>query len=927
MIDDDQPVTKFKALEQTDSPEAGVFLVLSAARLNDANRWPAGATADGMAFLASSDGLLVTAAHVIWKNDLMPGDTVGVFSVSPELPLCATARVLERGWRGPLLEHRGARPLLPDSLQEDMALLQIDAESIRFDAKRSCERVSRLELIGRLRFLPIGLAGYRLEDQAAFCAWSVKSNLKGFRMWSAFGTFRGHERALHDAFQIDVPGIERGFSGGPVWDNKRRLVVGFVRSGVSARLPNAIFCTSSRTIARFADIELSTDVAMHQARVAALTLVSAFTSVRHPEFDNFQEVFVEPMIRAIQFGVDSGLSAVVEGGGPALQMLERAFDIGRMVCLTGIAGSGKSTLARQFAKRCLELGFRSTDGWRVLPLLIDAVELSDRFNLSDLFQLARKRNEQLPSNAELADALRLNEVNAILIIDGLDEIQDSYKVARIIAHCRGLIEGSANISHVLLTSRPDSQILGARYRDGTIFDLLEILPFSESQVEQFAAGRIADLERRKMFLTKLQRAEWHTQAAPMQLEMAAVLFEMAGDLPLRESNLAFEYVDMRVKHAREHEMSERNDTAVPERWSFYRRNVDRVLHGLALISWTQGITKLGELASRMNTLAGTPYFADVFASPRECVDFVERDLVVRLGIVAIELRTDGGNIAWEHQTLLDVLAAQARIKVAGQDAAAIRALVNRTERESSERFTLVQLGALDRAGWKAEVASRVYEAMAAPFSDRKESQFALRALADGVELPALLRKRLVAMLVRMALSPSIDAVSCLKIFSDTAGLPRSREILKREELRADVVEAMWNRFKLRDPRRRGHQPPLIVTKAEAVLLDMLELWREWAPDGLDLASPGEGKRGRGKLRPVPVQPGPSLIFDRGGFEIGHRDGSVTQMNMPARSFLEGVVAMAQNLPANMPPTQVVSVYLTRLAVNFDGDDRPENFAE
>jgi hypothetical protein len=53
----------------------------------------------------------------------------------------------------------------------------------------------------------------------------------------------------------------------------------------------------------------------------------------------------------------------------------------------------------------------------------------------------------------------------------------------------------------------------------------------------------------------------------------------------------------------------------------------------------------------------------------------------------------------------------------------------------------------------------------------------------------------------------------------------------------------------------------------------------------------------------------SVSLDRGGFSISDRDGMLRTYEMPARLFLEGVAAMAQQLPRNLPPTHVVQLYL------------------
>ena len=230
-----------------------------------------------------------------------------------------------------------------------------------------------------------------------------------------------------------------------------------------------------------------------------------------------------------------------------------------------------------------------------------------------------------------------------------------------------------------------------------------------------------------------------------------------------------------------------------------------------------------------------------------------------------------------NATFIDVLAAEARLAIAGKNADAVAALVGRKESLFGHRFMLTQLSAMDRAGWEEQVAERVEQAMEAPFTDRKEGLFALRALAAGVRLPLGLKQRLVTLLIRLALSPKADSSLCAELFYDAAGLPRARDILQRDELRTDVVAAMRKRFWLRNPRRRGHSAPVVVTREEATLLDLLQLWNEWLPEGLELALPDSSDRavpGIPRMSGAVPLRGPgnfeSRVVDRGGFEVMHR---------------------------------------------------------
>lgn len=924
----------FQALSVSDEPESTLFFVLDDLRATGGTTWGHGEPADGVAFVIGADGILATAAHVVWMSHKFPGDIVQVFCVSPNIPLRAKARVLSVGWRGPEPDSTGRMPNLPgrtdllderpDVVKEDIALLKLIPESILFDESRGGAASSVEALLSLVRVMPLGVPGYKPLEGAVFKTWCVERHFRAPRMVAVNGMFRVHERALHSAFQIEAPEIKPGFSGSPVWDSARRLAVGFVRSGASKRLRGAVRCTDARAIHQFADVPLAWDTDLDQVASTAIGLVTTFLGNRHEPVGAAIPVFVEPRARAMKVSVNMGLSDMGANGAPALEFIKNVMTEYPIACLCGGPGAGKSTVLRRIAYWMLKE--RSLVG-RVpcIPLVFNARELPENFDLNALFALACRRESATTTNDSiLANALDRNDVRVALLIDGLDEIE-RHKVARLLAHCQGLLSGFSPVFRVLLTTRPDAQLVSRPMAPTRPLKLIELLAFDSAKIEEYAEQRMADQNESSKFLTALRRVEWHQTASPLQLQMASTVFEIEGRLPSRESDLVFEYVRLRVKQGVVELAANPDSKVVPKSWkATYRPQAFEILRALALVSLQKGPQTRAQVTDALKELRNTKPFATVVRRPEECVDFACRDLALRVGLVSIEHHGDGDRLAWEHATFIDALAAEARLAVAGEDPVAVAALVGRQESSFGDRFLLTQLCAMDRAGWEEQVAERIEQAMEAPLTDRKEGLFALRALAAGVRLPKDLRHRVVTLLIRMALSPNADDSLCAELFYESAGLPRARDILQRDELRTDVVAAMRKRFWLRNPRRRGHSAPVVVTRGEASLLDLLQLWNEWLPEGLELAHPESSER------TAPLVPRPpnasalrdtgnlgSSVIDRGGFEVVHRDSTVSEFEMPARSFLEGVVAMAQNLPPTLPPSQVVSLYLKGLVQVFD----------
>lgn len=920
-----------------EEPERALFYVLDETRRSGKAAWKHGEPADGIAFLVNASGMLVTAAHVVWMADKFPGDFVQVSCILPSISILAAAQVLSVGWRGPEADRNGRMPKLPgredllderaDVVKEDIALLRIVPESIEVDLSRGGDKASVEDMVSGLRVMPLGVPGYKPLEGTIFTAWCVERHFKAPRMVLVNGRFRVHERAQHSAFQIEAPEIRPGFSGSPVWDATRRLAVGFVRSGASRRLAGAVRCTDARAIRRFAGVPMVWDADLKRVSVAANGLVTSFLGSRHEYSASGGTLFIEPRARGMRKHLDMGLSDTDSKGLPVLELLREELTANQMVCLCGGPGAGKSTALRRFAQRMLEDSL-FIGGVPCIPLIFDARELPEAFDLDNVFGIATKRVGGASADEHLlTTALERNDASVVLLIDGLDETLEGRQVARLLAHCQGLLGGFTRVFRVLFTSRPDAQILSQPMVHTRPLTLVELLSFDSSQIEEYAEKRMSSEEVGGKFLTALRRVDWHQSASPLQLQMASTVFEIDGRLPARESDLAFEYVRLRVEQATRDFGLATTPKGIPLRWrKLYRPAVYKVLQALALVSLKAGSQTSDQIEESLKGLKGTLLFSAILARPKECLEFVFHDLISKVGLVSIERRADGDRLAWEHSTFIDVIAAEARLAIAGDDAAAVAGLVDRRDSSFSERFVLTQLSAMDRAGWEIQVAARVEQAMEAPFTDRKEGLFALRALAVGVRLPPNLRNRLVALLIRLALSPKSDVMLCQEVFSDAAGLPRARDILQRDELRADVIAAMRQRFWLRNPRRRGHAAPVIVSRGEASLLDLLQLWNEWLPVGLELAPPGSG------AHPTSQLPGPSIsapmgwtviresaVVDRGGFEIVHRDSSVSTFEMPARSFLEGVAAMAQNLPPSLPPSHIVSLYLKGIAQSFDGD--------
>ena len=465
--------------------------------------------------------------------------------------------------------------------------------------------------------------------------------------------------------------------------------------------------------------------------------------------------------------------------------------------------------------------------------------------------------------------------------------------------------------------------------------LVELFPFDDGQIRAFASARFNEEGERTAFVNALQRVDWLRNATPLQLEMAATLYQQPSGLPSREADLVFWFIDSRIALAN-------SELPVPdlmgnelEGWALYRARLRTILQILALKNLNAGALTYPVARDALVALRSDEELAPLGQRPNECLDYVSRDAIVRVGLLRATESAEGREFGWEHRTVMEALAAEAIVAASRGERATLEAeieKINSVMHRHGQRFALTLFAAMERQGLGGLVAIRIEAAIKAPFSARTEALLALRALAAGLQFPPSLRSRLVSLLVRVCLAPKAGALLCAEIFATSSDLPNAVDILQRVSLREDVTRAMWERLPEWDPRRRGINQPLQVSKAEAKLLDLLHMWNHWLSIGLELVRPHGGdtqivpassRQGYGGPQSRIEDGGQVRVIDRGGFSIRHRDGSVTAVELPARSFLEGVAAMAQQLPRNLPPSHVVSLYLRVFGESIDPPMPPD----
>ena len=110
------------------------------------------------------------------------------------------------------------------------------------------------------RVLPLGAPGYRPWTQKKLQAWGVKWIRRQFELLPAVNVeFNGCENGENfNSVLVRSKEITKGFSGGPLWDTERQMVVGMVRRFIP-EMPDKLRSTDARFIINYASIDRGLD--------------------------------------------------------------------------------------------------------------------------------------------------------------------------------------------------------------------------------------------------------------------------------------------------------------------------------------------------------------------------------------------------------------------------------------------------------------------------------------------------------------------------------------------------------------------------------------------------------------------------------------------------------------------------------------------
>jgi len=221
--------------------------------------------------------------------------------------------------------------------------------------------------------------------------------------------------------------------------------------------------------------------------------------------------------------------------GPRLEgtidaIIEGSWSMGRSVLLTGPTGSGRSSVLRALGYRAAA-GFGnlgSLGGSPLFPILLRANQLAtDHRPVEETIIAAMEKGNEVMTGIDLppeflSDLARSPRIRLVLMIDGMDEIQDNRDIAELV----GLIgkiqdaPGFGRRTQMLVTARPSA----AEHFRYARFDVCEIQPLSQESIRH-AAGQWLGPSAARFLESNGELVRSGLLASPLVLSVALKLYE------------------------------------------------------------------------------------------------------------------------------------------------------------------------------------------------------------------------------------------------------------------------------------------------------------------------------------------------------------------------------------------------------------------
>lgn len=905
----------------------------------------------GMAFLIDGNGLIATCAHVILALNKKPGQRVVVHSAV--VPISIDADVLLDDWAGPIFGPEGfpetvffgaAMDERPEVYRHDVALLRLDLSTARWHTgttKFGRDRTVRIAnmaddplsvLSDAWRILPLGAPGYRPESRSECWSWWVTWVNYQHELTGVTSTFYGVERnpGQFDAILVSSDKICKGFSGSPIWDPQRQLVIGMVRRLLAPKMPGLVRGTDARFMIRHAKLARSVDARFSELYgLIQRSLQADGVSGEMGQSDwGDPSIFIEPSVRDwLPYDPLNEVERV-----PGYPSIKGVFDIlqqSARILLQGAAGFGKSTLLSRIADECIRSQWKIEER-HLVPLYITASELvSLKVDLYALLERQRACQGSTFTNDSISQCIEENDASILLLVDGLDEIDNTsqkllmQRLSAIIEPPLSMQSGrSSFVRHVIVTTRivNPQAIEAGKTRLG--FRLLELLAFNRAQVVKLVERLFQEHDKRENFLNALSNIGWNrNQPSPLQIRIAAEIYRIEGELLRGERELTLHFIDRRLAYGCTHRALQTRNP--PDMFGLhYLPNLSWIIEFLAHASHKKNTLSAEDVRSLLN---GHGLFPDWLSDRGSFINFLFTEVPGLTGLAWFEpedlhIGKDQGQIIhWLHRTFADALLARWLLRNSDRDRTSVRDLFATGWDDAIE---LNILGILH----DEKAHERVQETLEqwlrdAALTSGKSSRKAIYALAAGIDANGSMRHTLIKELLRVVLTEFDKAKLCMELFA-VDDLPSPISIAKA--LKPDVAHALMERLHVRITRGRrivGQKPKVTLSGREAKLFDELDLWTIFgeALDVIDPRKPLADSR-QTTLRHMEAQEqkmllmNPSAIYQSGAITtVTVRDarGDISSFEFDSRYFVRELVELGRKLP-QLPSHELLAIFISHV---------------
>ena len=463
-------------------------------------------------------------------------------------------------------------------------------------------------------------------------------------------------------------------------------------------------------------------------------------------------------------------------------VLDRSWDLGRSLLLTGPTGSGRSSVLRavgyRASKRFGNLGTLGQDC--LFPILLRANQLAtDGGSVEAAIIRSMERGNEVMTGLDLpptflTDLARSPGIRLLLMIDGMDEIQNSRDISAVVGFVGKIHEapGFGPHTQLLVTARPAA----AEHFRYAPFDVCEIQPLGESSIRT-AAEHWLESEAQSFLDANDGLVRSGLLSSPLVLAVALKLYESEPRaLPAQVVELYRSLISSLAVHRRA-ELAGKYGSEVAD-------NAVELL-GFVALELLRSATVMDEVWVRSTA---SRYFEDQLGLDREKAHAHAESFTHFAAADSHFIGPAGSRFFWSHLSFRDYFAASSLVNLNSSDGGAVREIRQRWFDSSWGRTPSFALQLLEDDAARLDIIREV-------MASGRDARFAFMTdlIREGAPLGPNIVSEFVGQLaakVRQEKEEGLDGEGdpvTFDLLLSLAHMPQARDVL--EELGAGTVKS------------------------------------------------------------------------------------------------------------------------------------------